>query len=157
MPAAHWPLNFCGFFVYVLSAPVFLMNHLGLPETAFLWLFGPAMCGLMSGSWHRPDFLAGKRTPEAPSSYGYVVMASAALLNVTVINLTLPPGVPWSVIPIFIYTFGMALTTPSLTLFALDNFPAHRGLAASCQTFLQSGFNGIVAALSSLRWSGVRP
>ena len=137
--------NFCGFFVYVLSAPVFLMNHLGLPETAFLWLFGPSMCGLMSGSWVIGK-IAGKRTPEAAVTYGYVVMGSAALLNVT-INLTLPPGVPWNVIPIFIYTFGMALTTPRLTLFALDPFPAQRGLAASCQTFLQAGFNGFVAAI----------
>ena len=44
-------LNFAGFFIYVLSAPVFLMKHLGIPETGFLWLFGPAMAGLMSGSW----------------------------------------------------------------------------------------------------------
>ncbi len=143
--------NFCGFFVYVLSAPVFLMNHLGLPETAFLWLFGPSMCGLMSGSWVTSR-IAGKRTPEAAVTYGYIVMGSAALLNV-LINLTLPPGVPWNVIPIFIYTFGMALTTPSLTLFALDNFPAQRGLAASCQTFLQAGFNGFVAAvIAPLVW-----
>ena len=43
-------LNFAGFFVYVLSAPVFLMKHLGVSETSFLWLFGPAMGGLMLGS-----------------------------------------------------------------------------------------------------------
>lgn len=36
---------------------------------------------------------------------------------------------------------------PSLTLFALDPFARQRGLAASCQTFFQSGFNGIAAAL----------
>jgi DHA1 family bicyclomycin/chloramphenicol resistance-like MFS transporter len=28
-------LNFGGFFVYVLSAPVFLMQHLGVPKPAF--------------------------------------------------------------------------------------------------------------------------
>jgi Bcr/CflA subfamily drug resistance transporter len=44
-------LNFAGFFIYVLSAPVFLMTHLGIHETGFLWLFGPAMAGLMLGSW----------------------------------------------------------------------------------------------------------
>jgi DHA1 family bicyclomycin/chloramphenicol resistance-like MFS transporter len=41
----------------------------------------------------------------------------------------------------------MALTMPSLSLFALDPFPAQRGLAASCQTFFQSGFNSLSAAL----------
>jgi DHA1 family bicyclomycin/chloramphenicol resistance-like MFS transporter len=36
---------------------------------------------------------------------------------------------------------------PNLTLFALDPFPDNRGMAASCQTFMQSGFNSLVAAL----------
>jgi DHA1 family bicyclomycin/chloramphenicol resistance-like MFS transporter len=36
---------------------------------------------------------------------------------------------------------------PCLSIFALDPFPAQRGLAASCQTFFQSGFNGLTAAL----------
>lgn len=51
LACAALSLNFAGFFIYVLSAPMFLMTHLGLPETAFLWLFGPAMGGLVSGSW----------------------------------------------------------------------------------------------------------
>jgi DHA1 family bicyclomycin/chloramphenicol resistance-like MFS transporter len=42
-------LNFAAFFIYVLSAPVFLMRHLGVSATGFLWLFGPAMSGLMIG------------------------------------------------------------------------------------------------------------
>lgn len=42
---------------------------------------------------------------------------------------------------------------PSLTLIALDPYAAQRGLAASCQTFLQAGFNAIVAALiAPLLW-----
>ncbi len=138
-------LNFCGFFIYVLSAPVFLMQHLGIPETGFLWLFGPAMGGLMLGSWIA-GHLASKRTPAATIAFGYVAMAGAALLNLG-IALALPPGLPWSIAPLFVYTLGMALAMPSLTLFALDPFPHQRGTAASCQTFLQSGFNSLVAGL----------
>ncbi len=138
-------LNFAGFFVYVLSAPVFLMNHLGVPETGFLWLFGPAMGGLMLGSW-LAGHLAGKRSPGTTVKLGYAVMAGAALANVG-LNLALPPGLPWSVMPLFAYTLGMSLAMPNLTLFALDPFPDNRGMAASCQTFLQSGFNSLVAAL----------
>ena len=137
--------NFCGFFVYVLSAPVFLMQHLGLPETAFLWLFGPAMLGLLAGSW-LSGFLAGKRSRSSTLLLGYLLMGCAALLNLAV-NLFLPPELPWSVAPMLIYTTGMSLVMPSMTLYALDPFPQQRGLAASCQTFLQSGFNGLVAAL----------
>ena len=138
-------LNFAGFFIYVLSAPVFLMQHLGIEETGFLWLFGPAMAGLMSGSW-LSGRLAGKRTPSQTIGLGYGVMASAALINLTV-NLSLPPALPWSVLPLFIYTLGMALAMPSLSLLALDPFPEQRGLAASCQTFFQSGFNSLAAGL----------
>jgi len=144
-------LNFGGFFVYVLSAPAFLMQHLGLPETAFLWLFGPAMAGLMCGSWISGR-LAGKLPPGKTIAVAYAIMATAALLNLG-LNLSLPPGLPWSVAPLFVYTIGMSLAMPNLTLFALDPFPDKRGLAASCQTFFQSGFNGLSAALiAPLLW-----
>ena len=138
-------LNFAGFFVYVLSAPVFLMTHLGVPETGFLWLFGPAMGGLVLGSW-LSGRLAGKLSPGRTIVLGYLAMGSAALYNLA-LNLAVPPGLPWSVTPLFIYTAGMSLAMPNLTLLALDPFPAQRGLAASCQTFFQSGFNSIAAAL----------
>ncbi|MFN4324295.1 MAG: multidrug effflux MFS transporter [Azonexus sp.] len=138
-------LNFGGFFLYILSAPVFLMQHLGLPETGFLWLFGPGMGGLVCGSW-LSGRLAGKVSLSRTIAVGYAAMGTAAGLNL-LLNLALPPGLPWSVLPIFLYTLGMSLAMPCLTLFALDPFPAQRGLAASCQTFLQSGFNGLVAAL----------
>jgi len=138
-------LNFAGFFIYVLSAPVFLMTHLGIHETGFLWLFGPAMAGLMSGSW-LSGRLAGKVTSGQTIAFGYAVMTAAVIANIG-INLALPPSLPWSVLPLFVYTLGMSLAMPSLTLLALDPFPKQRGLAASCQTFFQSGFNSLAAAL----------
>ena len=126
-------LNFSGFFIYVLSAPVFLMQHLGIAETGFLWLFGPAMGGLMSGSW-LSGRLAGKRSLSSTIALGYGVMACAALINLA-LNLFLPPSLPWSVLPLFVYTLGMALAMPCLTILALDPFPAQRGLAASARHF----------------------
>jgi DHA1 family bicyclomycin/chloramphenicol resistance-like MFS transporter len=137
--------NFLGFFNYVLSAPVFLMRHLGVPETGFLWLFGPAMSGLMGGSWLSGQ-LAGRRSLTQTIALGYLLMGMAAVLNVG-LNLALPPGLPWSVAPIFVYTLGMSLAMPCLTILALDPFPEQRGLAASCQTFFQSGCNSLAAAV----------
>ena len=148
-------MNFAGFFIYVLSAPVFLMQHLGLPETAFLWLFGPAMAGLMAGSW-TSGRLAGKLSLNRSIALGYGIMSSAALGNL-LLNLGATPALPWAVAPLFVYTFGMSLAMPCLTIFALDPFPAQRGLAASCQTFLQSGFNGLAAAvIAPLLWGSTR-
>ena len=137
--------NFAGFFIYVMSAPVFLMRHLGVSETGFLWLFGPAMAGLMSGAW-LSGRLAGKLSLKQTIMRGYLVMGVAALGNIG-LNLWLPPALPWSIAPLFVYTFGMSLAMPCLTLLALDPFPRQRGLAASCQMFLQAGSNGLVAGL----------
>ncbi|WP_371323914.1 multidrug effflux MFS transporter [Dechloromonas sp. ZY10] len=148
-------LNFAGFFIYVLSAPVFVMQHLGLPETAFLWLFAPAMLGLLAGSALSGQ-LAGRRSAAYCLRLGYALMALAATVNL-LYHHVFPPTLPWSILPIGLYTSGMALAMPSLTLAALDLFPRQRGLAASCQTFLQSSFNGLCAALiAPALWSSAR-
>jgi DHA1 family bicyclomycin/chloramphenicol resistance-like MFS transporter len=137
--------NFAGFFIYIMSAPVFLMRHLGVSETGFLWLFGPAMFGLVTGSW-LSGRLAGKLSLQQTILRGYLLMGAAALLNLC-INLLLPPSLPLSILPIPLYTLGMSLAMPCLNLLALDPFPEQRGLASSCQMFLQSIFNGLVAGM----------
>ena len=143
--------NFAGLFIYIMSAPVFLIQHLGVAETGFFWLFGPAMGGLLCGSW-LSGRLAGKLSMEQSVMFGYCVMGVAALGNIGV-NLWLPPALPWSILPVFVYTFGMSISMPCLTLMAIDPFPKQRGLAASCQMFMQSGANGLVAGiLAPLLW-----
>jgi len=108
-------------------------------------LFGPAMAGLMLGSW-LSGRLAGKVSLGRTIVIGYLVMGTAAVYNLG-LNLALPPSLPWSITPLFIYTLGMSMAMPCLTIMALDPFPAQRGLAASCQTFFQSGFNSLTAAV----------
>jgi DHA1 family bicyclomycin/chloramphenicol resistance-like MFS transporter len=56
-----------------------------------------------------------------------------------------PPALPWTVLPLTVYTIGLSLAVPNLTIFALDLFPHNRGLAASLQVFQGSMFNAIVA------------
>ena len=79
-------------------------------------------------------------------------MMFAVLLNVG-LALMRPPGLPWSMIAIPIYTLGMALAAPSMSLFGLDLFPERRGLASSCQSFMQTGVNSLVAGvLAPMLW-----
>lgn len=137
--------NFGGFFLYVMSAPAFLIHRLGLPATQFLWLFGPAMLGLMCGAWITGR-LAHKLRPIKLIRRGYLIMAVAALGNV-LLNAFVPPAVPWTLLPIPIYTLGMSMVVPNLTLLALDPFPEQRGLAASTQMFLQAGGNALIAGI----------
>lgn len=136
--------GFGGFFIYVLSAPVFLMTHLGLAETEFFWLFAPITLGLVGGAW-LSGRLAGRLSPPRTAAAGFAVMIFAAAANL-VLNLVAPPGLPHSVIPVGVYTLGVALALPSLTILALDQFPRQRGLAASCQGFVMSAGNSLNAA-----------
>lgn len=143
---------FMGFFVYVLSAPIFIMQHLGLGETQFYWLFGPGMSGLMLGSWISGR-LAGRRTPRQLLVLATSIMGTASLLNLGVC-LWLPAGVPQNVLVIGLYTVGMSVSMPVLTLLALDIFPIQRGLAASVQSFVQSGINSLASiAFVPLLWA----
>jgi MFS transporter, DHA1 family, multidrug resistance protein len=139
-----------GFFIYIVGAPVFLMKHLGLHETQFLWLFLPNSIGMVIGAWISGR-CAGKITGNQTIFLGYAVMTIAAVGNV-VFNLMLPPMLPWSFAPILVYVIGMSIAMPSLTLLTLDLFPTKRGLAASCQGFISLAFNSAVSAFIALAW-----
>lgn len=144
-------LNFGGLFVYVLSAPVFLMRHLGLSAQAFSWLFVPSVAGMIFGSYFSGR-LAGHLSPNRTVLLAYVVMTAAAAANV-VINILLPPALPWTVAPLPLFTCGMALAVPSLQLMALDLFPERRGLASSCQGVVQTAVGALTAAvLAPMLW-----
>ncbi len=144
-------LNFAGYFLYVMSSPKFLLGHLHLAQTDFYWLFGPAVAGMMTGAW-LSGRLAGRISPMQTVRLGYLLMGTAALANV-ILNLTLPPGLPWSIAPIVPYTLGMSLAMPSLTLLGLDLFPGQWGLGSACQALIQTGLNSVTAAvLAPLLW-----
>ena len=56
--------NFNAFFLYIVSAPVFLGVHLGLGPRQYAWLFIPAIAGIMTGA-QLSGRAAGRLTPEA--------------------------------------------------------------------------------------------
>ena len=145
-------LNFAAIFLYIVSAPVFVLQHLRLAETDFLWLFGPATTGMVTGAW-LSGRLAGHISRRQTVGWGYAIMVTAAAGNL-LLNLLVPPGVPWSVLPLFVYFAGSALSMPSLTLMALDLFPEQRGLASSCQAFVQTAGNTVTTAIvAPLAWT----
>lgn len=128
--------NFAGFFLYVSSAPWFIIEHLRLDRDQFGWLFIPAMAGVIFGSY-LSDRVARRLRRPTTVRYGYGVMLAAVALNLAY-NGFLPPQVPWAVLPIALYTTGMSLAMPSITLLTLDLFSRLRGTAASMQGFIQT-------------------
>ncbi|WP_371869502.1 multidrug effflux MFS transporter [Telluria antibiotica] len=145
---------FGAFFIYVLSAPVFLMRHLGLGEGDFLWLFGPATAGLVAGS-----ALAGKAAARWPVRLtlqaGFALMGAAIAFDLA-ICLAAPAGAGWYVLHLFVFNLGMALAMPTLTIRGLDCVPERRGMGSSVQLFVQTGFNALIAAvLAPLLWGSL--
>ena len=124
-----------GFALYIASAPHFVMELLHLPETAFGWMFVPMVGGLVAGS-----ALNGKLAHTVPMPQlvrrGLLIMAATALCNIGY-NHWFVPSIPWAIIPIMTYAFGMSLALPGMTISTLDIFPQMRGLAASLQNFVQ--------------------
>ena len=90
--------NFGALFLYISSAPAFVLDLLKLGEQDFAWLFVPAIGGMMIGATISGR-LAGKRTPPEMMRLSYRLIAAGAVVNLAV-NLLFPPGVPWSVLPI---------------------------------------------------------
>jgi MFS transporter, DHA1 family, multidrug resistance protein len=138
-------IPFNGMFLYVLSAPVFLGEHLQLVPTQFFWFFVCTVLGVMGGAW-ASGRLAGRVAPRRQVRWGYGVMMGTALLNVA-LNLWLPPHPVWSILPVALYAFGWSMVTPVITLLVLDLMPDRRGMASSVQSSLGSAANGVVAGV----------
>jgi DHA1 family bicyclomycin/chloramphenicol resistance-like MFS transporter len=139
--ASGVPFN--GMFLYVLSAPAFLGDHLGLAPTQFFWFFVLTISGIMGGAW-ASGRVAGKITPRQQIRHGFEIMVVVSLLNVGA-NFIFTPNAAWALLPIAVFAFGWALMVPVVTLLALDMVPERRGLASSLQAVIASTANGFVA------------
>lgn len=137
-------MNFSAFFLYIAAAPSFVIDILKLDETRFAWLFMPGIVGIMGGAWVSGR-IAGRMAPTRCVRLGYLAMAIAAGINVVGNLANSSAAVPWAVLPIMVYTFGMSIAMPSITLMILDLFPSRRGLAASLQGFVSSSANAVAA------------
>ncbi len=128
-------LAFGGISFYIGSAANFIIDILHLPETAFAWLFIPLIGGFTAGSALGGKF-AGSVSPKRMMLIGFAVMGAAALVNVAY-AYSFVAAVPWAVLPLLFYTFGLSLAMPALQVQVLALFPDNRGLAASMQSFVQ--------------------
>ncbi|MCT9809476.1 multidrug effflux MFS transporter [Acidovorax sp. Be4] len=141
--ASGVPFN--GMFLYVMAAPAFLGDLLGLAPTQFFWLFLLVISGIMTGAW-LSGRLAGRIPPKRQIRHGFMIMLPVSLLNVLASAL-LPAHVSWALLPIGLFALGWALMVPVVTLLVLDLYPERRGMASSLQAFVGAVANGLVAGL----------
>jgi MFS transporter, DHA1 family, multidrug resistance protein len=138
-------IPFNGMFLYVLSAPVFLGEHLHLAPGQFYWFFLITIAGIMGGAW-LSGRLAGRIKPQHQIRHGFLIMLLVSLLNLG-LNLVFTPQAWWALLPLGIYAFGWALMVPVVTLMVLDLVPERRGMASSFQACVGSLANGLVAGV----------
>ena len=143
--ASGVPFN--GMFLYILSAPVFLGELLGLPPTHFFFLFMLTIGGIMGGAF-LSGRLAGKMTARKQIRIGFTIMFSVATLNL-LLNVLFKAQPLWALPPIGIFSFGWALMVPVVTLLVLDQVPHRRGMASSLQACIGSLANAFVAGVIS--------
>lgn len=143
--ASGVPFN--GMFLYILSAPVFLGEHLQLEPQQFFWCFVITIGGIMGGAMVSGR-VAGKILPKRQIRNGFVIMLVIGVINL-VANLLFKAHVSWALLPLGIFSFGWALMVPVVTLLVLDLHPERRGMASSLQMFVGSTANGIVAGVIS--------
>jgi DHA1 family bicyclomycin/chloramphenicol resistance-like MFS transporter len=141
--ASGVPFN--GMFLYVLSAPAFLGDHLQLAPSQFFWFFALTIAGIMAGAW-TSGRMAGRIPPKQQIRYGFTIMLVVSVLNVAA-NVFFAAHVAWAMFPIAIFAFGWAVMMPVVTLLVLDLYPERRGMASSLQAFIGSSANGIVAGV----------
>jgi DHA1 family bicyclomycin/chloramphenicol resistance-like MFS transporter len=141
--ASGVPFN--GMFLYVLSAPIFLGEHLHLAPQHFFWLFLITIAGIMGGA-RLSGRLAGRVKPRHQIRHGFLIMLLVSVVNLLA-NLMFTPQPWWALVPLGIYAFGWALMVPVVTLMVLDLVPERRGMASSFQACIGSLANGLVAGL----------
>jgi DHA1 family bicyclomycin/chloramphenicol resistance-like MFS transporter len=137
--------NFSAFFLYVLSSPIFLMQHLNLSSSQFGYLFIPTVTGMILGSF------ISKKTAGIISSAKMLKIAYLWMLLITSINLIFclffPSIIFVNIGLIALYNIAMAAAMPLISIKALDCFPKARGTAASGQAFSQMLVSSVVAGL----------
>lgn len=137
--------NFSGLFLYVAAAPVLITQHLGLGADQFGWMFIPSVAGIFLGAL-AANRMAGRARRGLQVLIGFGLLMVSGLCNVGY-HLFFPPALPWTVAPLFLYTMGMSMVAPGLTLLVLDLFPHIRGTVASCQSFTMTLLSALVAGV----------
>ncbi|HEX4854913.1 multidrug effflux MFS transporter [Arenimonas sp.] len=140
--------NFGALFLYIASAPAFVMDLLGLGEQDFVWFFAPTIGGMMLGAFasgRAAGRISGRRLVE----WGFLCCGVAAAYNIGYNALTEAPTLPWAVLPTALGAFGIALVFPIVTLSILDMYPRQRGSASSMQAFVGLLSNAAIAGLLS--------
>ena len=146
--SASGAFNFGALFLYIASAPAFVLDILHLNARSFAWFFVPMIGGMMVGAFVSGR-IAGRVSGRRQSSVGFACCGIAVAVNVAYNLVVAQPSVPLAVLPMMLNSFGIGLVFPILTLAILDMYPRQRGAASSLQAFTSLVSNAVIAGVLS--------
>ncbi|SDG06350.1 multidrug effflux MFS transporter [Sulfitobacter delicatus] len=135
--------------IYALATvlPFILMQKLGLSPTAFgLWMLS------QSGSFFLGSLLV-RQLMKRYSAYDLVAPGLGVILLGSALIFSLlfgAPSVLRVMLPVAVYTFGIAFVMPAMSTAALAPFPRIAGAASSLMGFLQMGAGLLVGSIAAL-------
>ncbi|WP_299873630.1 multidrug effflux MFS transporter [uncultured Cocleimonas sp.] len=135
---------FASFFVFIAGAPTLLFDVLGLDASSFYILFVPMVSGIMLGA------VVSNRLIHYLTSRQILTIFITLMLAISIFNWSLNYFAEISIVrvigPLALYSFGLAVIMPVLTIEIINCFPKNRGSATAMQSFIQMVFNGITAS-----------
>ncbi len=140
--------NFGALFLYISSAPAYVMQLLQLNEQQFAYFFVPTISGMILGAFVSGRY-AGKITIIRFANIGFAICWLSVALNFFYSFAVDRPTLPLAVLPMAISAFGIAIVFPIVTLKLLDMFPQRRGSVSSMQSFISLTSHSLVAGLLS--------
>ncbi len=135
-------MGFGGYFIYILGAPIIMLDLLGEGEQDFWKLFIPLIGGMLIGSY-LSGRLAGKIRRYRLVTVIMPLTVIAGAINLVLVSIS--PTLPWAVIGPTLLSVAIGTVFPILNLEILELFPHQRGSAASIGTFASLIFNALVA------------
>jgi len=136
--------NWTSMAIYTVSAPTIVMHLLGRAPTDIYLVYAPITLGLTGGFLAFPRLLrrlsGGKLLATA-----YRILGASVVLNIG-LSALLPAGLI-DVLPLFTYSFGLAIALPILISEAVAPLRPDTGVATSLQTFLQFAMIALAAGL----------
>lgn len=140
--------NFGALFLYIASAPAFVLDLLKLNEQQFSYFFAPTIGGMVLGA-----FFSGRAAGKMPgirlANIGFAFCGLSAVFNITYTWMFPQLQLPWAVLPMVLSAFGIALVFPIMTIAILDMYPNQRGTVSSMQAFFGLLSNALIAGALS--------
>lgn len=140
--------NFGALFLYITSAPAFVLDMLKLNEQQFGYFFVPTIAGMVLGAFFSGR-AAGKISGVRLVNIGFLFCGLSVAFNIPYSFFISEMTLPWAVLPMMLSAFGIALVFPILTIAILDMYPNQRGSASSMQAFVGLLSNALIAGVLS--------